>query len=59
MINHIWCKIAENDMGLIDAVNEYRESQGKDAVTVEAPALPFPRIPYCEAIEIVKQGGGD
>ena len=20
MINHIWCKIAENDMGLIDAV---------------------------------------
>ena len=57
MINHIWCKIAENDMGLIDAVNEYRESQGKDAVTVEAPALPFPRIPYCEAIEIVKQGG--
>ena len=59
MINHIWCKIAENDMGLIDAVNEYRESQGKDAVTVEAPTLPFPRIPYCEAIEIVKQGGGE
>ena len=31
----------------------------KDPVTVEAPTLPFPRIPYCEAIEIVKQEGRD
>ena len=59
MIHHIWSKIAGNDQGLIDVVNEYRGSQGKDPVIVEIPSIPFPRIPYCEAIEIVKEGGGD
>jgi aspartyl-tRNA synthetase len=59
MIHHIWGEIAKNDMSLIGVVNEYRESQGKEPVIVEAPELPFPRIPYCEAIEIVKSGGGE
>ena len=59
MIHHIWSEIANNYMALIGVVNEYRESQGKEPVTVEAPDLPFPRIPYCEAIEIVKSGGGE
>jgi len=58
MIHHIWSQVSQNDMSLIDVMNEYRETRGKDPVTVEAPELPFPRIPYCEAIEIVKSGGG-
>ena len=28
-------------------------------MTVEIPELPFPRIPYCDAIEIVQKGGGE
>ena len=59
MIFHIWSEVKENDQHLIDAVNEYRISQGKEAVVVEVPTLPFPRIPYCDAIEIVKEGGGE
>ena len=59
MIQHIWSCVSSNDQALIDVVNEYRASQGKEPVTVEVPSMPFPRIPYCDAIEIVKQGGGD
>ena len=59
MINFIWTKISENDMNLIDEINKYRISQDKDPVTVEIPSIPFPRISYCEAIEIVKNGGGE
>ena len=59
MILHIWNSVASNDQGLIDVVNEYRASQGMEPVTVDVPSLPFPRIPYCDAIEIVKQGGGE
>ena len=59
MIHYIWSEVAANDQGLIDVVNEYRASQGQDPVSVEVPNIPFPRIPYCDAIEIVKAGGGD
>jgi len=59
MIHHIWSQIAANDLDLIDVVNEYRASQDQEPVTVEVPSLPFPRIPYCDAIEIVKAGGGE
>ncbi len=59
MIHHIWKSVAENDQGLIDTVNEYKESQGEDPVVVEVPSLPFPRISYCEAVEIVKAGEGN
>ena len=59
MIHHIWGQVAANDLNLIDVVNEYRASQGQEPVTVEVPSLPFPRIPYCDAIEIVKAGGGE
>jgi len=59
MIFHIWSEVKKNDQHLIDAVNEYRISQEKEAVVVEVPTLPFPRIPYCDAIEIVKEGGGE
>ena len=59
MIFHIWSEVKKNDRGLIEAINEYRTSQGKEAVVVEVPTLPFPRIPYCDAIEIVKEGGGE
>mgnify|MGYP001379309683 FL=1 len=59
MIHHIWGQVAANDLDLIDVVNEYWASQGQEPVTVEVPSLPFPRIPYCDAIEIVKAGGGE
>ena len=59
MIHHIWGEVAANDQGLIDVVNEYRASQGQHPVILEVPAVPFPRIPYCDAIEIVKAGGGE
>ncbi len=59
MIHHIWKMVAENDQKLIDSINEFRQSQGKDRVIVDVPELPFPRIPYCDAIEIVKSGGGE
>ena len=59
MIHHIWSQVASNDQNLIDAINEYRITQEQELITVEIPNLPFPRIPYCEAIEIVKEGGGE
>ena len=59
MIHHIWSQVVANDQHLIDIVNEYRVSQGQEPVSVEIPELPFPRIPYCDAIEIVKKGGGE
>ena len=59
MIHHIWGEVAANDQSLIDVVNEYRASQGRNPVILEVPAVPFPRIPYCDAIEIVKAGGGE
>ena len=59
MIHHIWTEVSNNDQDLMGVINEYRASQGQDAVTVEVPSLPFPRIPYCDAIEIVKDGGGE
>ena len=59
MIHHIWSNIAAADQPLIEVVNEYRATQGKEVITVDVPELPFPRIPYCDAIEIVKSGGGE
>jgi aspartyl-tRNA synthetase len=59
MIHHIWGAVAANDQNLIDVVNEYRTTQGQEPVTVEVPNVPFPRIPYCDAIDIVKEGGGE
>ena len=59
MIHHIWTRVSENDQALIDSINDYRSSRGKDPITVEIPEVPFPRIPYCDAIEIVKSGGGE
>ena len=59
MIHHIWSEVAANDQGLLDMVNEYRASRGQESVSIEVPSVPFPRISYCEAIEIVKAGGGE
>ena len=59
MIHHIWTEVSNNDQDLMDVINEYRATQGQDAVAVDVPSLPFPRIPYCDAIEIVKDGGGE
>jgi len=59
MINHIWTCVAQNDQNLIDSINVYRNSQGNDSIKVEIPSIPFPRIAYCDAIEIVKSGGAE
>jgi len=59
MIFHIWSEVKKNDQNLIDIINKYRISQGNEEIEVDIPSLPFPRIPYCEAIEIVKNGGGE
>ena len=47
MIHHIWSEVKKNDQNLIDVVNKYRVSQGREAIAVDIPSLPFPRIPYC------------
>ena len=59
MIHHVWSQVAANDQNLIDIVNEYKASQGQEMITIEVPELPFPRIPYCDAIEIVQKSGGE
>ena len=59
MIHSIWSRVAADDQDLVDIINAYRHTQGLESVVVEVPELPFPRIPYDDAIEIVKQGGGD
>jgi aspartyl-tRNA synthetase len=59
MIHYIWGEIAANDQNLIGVVNEYRATQGQEPVNLEVPSVPFPRIPYCDAIDIVKAGGGE
>ena len=59
MIHHIWTQVAANDQNLIDVINEYKTSQGEETISVDIPQLPFPRISYCEAIEIVQNGGGE
>ncbi|MDP7387395.1 MAG: aspartate--tRNA(Asn) ligase [Candidatus Thalassarchaeaceae archaeon] len=58
MIHYIWRSVAENDGHLIEIINHYRATQGLQPVDVEIPKVPFPRISYDEAIDIVKSGGG-
>ena len=59
MIHHIWSQVASKDQNLIDIINEYRVSQELDPITVEIPALPFPRVSYDDAIEIIQSKGGE
>ena len=60
MIHHVWSEVAANDQHLIDMINEWRAEQEPPLppVTVEVPELPFPRVEYSEAIEIIKGAGG-
>ena len=57
MIHHIWKCVAENDQEQIDTINAYRESQELEPIAVEVPSLPFPRIDYCEAIQMIQDAG--
>ena len=59
MIHSIWSRVAADDQDLVDTINIYRDTQGMEPVIIEIPELPFPRIMYDDAIEIVKDGGGD
>ena len=58
MIHSIWKSVSEKDGHLIETINHYRTTQGLEPVKVEIPEVPFPRISYDEAIDIVKSGGG-
>ena len=57
MIQNVWKNIKEKDNDLINIVNEYRISEGKNPLEIEVPSVPFPRVDYCDAIKIIKEGG--
>jgi aspartyl-tRNA synthetase len=59
MIHHIWKCVAENDQNLIDLINQWRGEQEPplELITVEVPSLPFPRVAYGDAIEIIQAAG--
>jgi len=59
MIHHIWKSVAENDQNLIDIINDWREQQEPplNPITVDVPSLPFPRVEYSDAIEIIQAAG--
>ncbi|MBJ99894.1 MAG: aspartate--tRNA(Asn) ligase [Euryarchaeota archaeon] len=59
MISHIWNEIKNNDQNLIDAINEFRISEGKEPIEVNVPSIPFPRVSYCDAIELIKKSGNE
>mgnify|MGYP001156995627 FL=1 len=61
MIHHIWSSISEKDGHLIDIINEWRETQEPplDPISVDVPSIPFPRVSYDEAIEIIQSKGGE
>jgi len=59
MIHHVWSEIAANDQNLIDMINNWRAEQEppQDPITVEVPSLPFPRVEYSEAVELIQASG--
>ena len=57
MIHHIWKCVAANDQEHIATINAYRETQGLEPISVDVPSLPFPRIDYCEAIQMIQDAG--
>ena len=59
MIHHIWSSIANNDSNLIDDINSFRRAQDQEEIEVEIPTLPFPRVEYSDAIEMIKAAGQD
>lgn len=59
MIHHIWSSVANNDGNLIDDINSFRRAQEQEEIEVEIPALPFPRVEYSDAIEMIKAAGQD
>ena len=60
MIHHIWKTIAadEESQSYIATINDYRATKGEEAIEVIVPELPFPRVSYCDAIDIIKAKGG-
>jgi aspartyl-tRNA synthetase len=59
MIHHIWSSVAANDGKEIEAINVYRRTQEMDDIVVEVPSIPFPRVEYSEAIEMISAAGQD
>lgn len=57
MIHHIWSSVASNDGKLIEDINSFKRSQGEEEIVVEIPTLPFPRVEYSDAIEMIKSAG--
>ncbi|HIF16600.1 MAG TPA: aspartate--tRNA(Asn) ligase [Candidatus Poseidoniales archaeon] len=59
MIHHIWSSVAANDGKEIEAINVFRRTQEMDDIIVEVPSIPFPRVEYSEAIEMIAAAGQD
>jgi len=59
MIHHIWSSVAANDGKEIEAINVFRRTQEMDDIVVEVPSIPFPRVEYSEAIEMIAAAGQD
>mgnify|MGYP003312323054 CR=1 FL=1 len=57
MIHHIWKCVAENEQEHITTINAYRETQELEPISVDVPSLPFPRIDYCDAIQMIQDAG--
>jgi aspartyl-tRNA synthetase len=60
MIHHMWDSVAKDKESQqhIATINQYRATQGEEPVEVIVPELPFPRVSYCDAIDIIKKKGG-
>ena len=60
MIHHMWDCVSKDEESQqhIATINQYRATQGEQPVEVIVPELPFPRVSYCDAIDIIKKKGG-
>jgi aspartyl-tRNA synthetase len=59
MIHHIWSSVAANDGKEIEAINVFRRTQEMEDIVVEVPSIPFPRVEYSDAIEMIAAAGQD
>ena len=57
MIHHIWSQVAENEQHFVDDINAYRLTQDMEPIEVIPPTIPFPRVSYCDAIDLIQQSG--
>ena len=63
MIAHIWSALSGDPLAerAVQAINAWRSEQDEDAapVMLEELEMPFPRVNYDDAIEMIQNAGGD